>query len=105
VVQPCGCALPLTVVRQFLEEHTVKTAKDEDDGGFTAWIEELPGCVSDGATEPEALDNLAEAFRGVTDETRSVMQQRQPSAAAAARFRDGEMNVPKRDRSSVVPEG
>jgi len=44
---------------------TIRTQPDELDGGFTAWVVELPGCVSDGETEKDALSNLAEAIQGV----------------------------------------
>lgn len=32
-----------------------------DDGGFTAFVPSLPGCVSEGETEDEALANIREA--------------------------------------------
>lgn len=32
-------------------------------GGFIAVVPDLPGCVSDGETEHEALDNVQEAIR------------------------------------------
>jgi predicted RNase H-like HicB family nuclease len=44
---------------------TVYTRQDPVDGGFVAWVRELPGCISDGDTEAEALDNLSEALLGV----------------------------------------
>lgn len=37
--------------------------KDET-GTFVAHVEELPGCVSQGVTYQEALDNLFEALQG-----------------------------------------
>lgn len=33
-----------------------------DDGGYTATIDECPGCISEGDTAAEALRNLAEAY-------------------------------------------
>lgn len=36
----------------------------EPEGGFSAHALRLPGVVSEGETEQEALDNIAEAFRG-----------------------------------------
>ncbi|MSR57277.1 MAG: type II toxin-antitoxin system HicB family antitoxin [Planctomycetaceae bacterium] len=36
----------------------------EDDGGFSAFAIRLPGVISQGDTEEEALQNIAEAFRG-----------------------------------------
>ena len=35
----------------------------EDEGGFAAICPELPGCVSQGETEEQALDNVSEAIR------------------------------------------
>ena len=36
----------------------------EEDGGFSALAQRLPGVVSQGETEDEALRNISEAFRG-----------------------------------------
>ena len=33
-----------------------------DDGGFTAYVPALPGCISEGETEEEALANIREAI-------------------------------------------
>jgi len=33
----------------------------QDEGGYTAYIPELPGCVSQGETKAEALKNIKEA--------------------------------------------
>lgn len=35
------------------------------DGGYIAECIDLPGCMSEGDTEAEALDHLAEAITGV----------------------------------------
>jgi predicted RNase H-like HicB family nuclease len=35
---------------------------DEDGGGFFAIVPELPGCMSDGETPQEALDNVYDAI-------------------------------------------
>ncbi|MCK4625671.1 MAG: type II toxin-antitoxin system HicB family antitoxin [Phycisphaerae bacterium] len=32
-----------------------------DEGGYTAYIPSLPGCISEGETEAEALANIKEA--------------------------------------------
>lgn len=37
----------------------------EEDGGFSAIVRDLPGAVSQGDTEDEALANLREAFAGL----------------------------------------
>lgn len=36
--------------------------KTEPDGGFVAIVPALPGCVSQGDTREEALDNICEAI-------------------------------------------
>ena len=33
-----------------------------DEGGFTAHVPSLPGCISEGKTEKEALKNIKEAI-------------------------------------------
>jgi predicted RNase H-like HicB family nuclease len=33
-----------------------------EDGGFTVYVPSLPGCVSEGETEEEALSNIQEAI-------------------------------------------
>ncbi|MBI4609109.1 MAG: type II toxin-antitoxin system HicB family antitoxin [Candidatus Rokubacteria bacterium] len=33
-----------------------------DDGGFTVYVPSLPGCISEGDTEEEALQNIKEAI-------------------------------------------
>ena len=33
-----------------------------DEGGFTVYVPSLPGCVSEGDTEDEALKNIREAI-------------------------------------------
>jgi len=35
--------------------------QDEETGEWAAWVPELPGCASAGATEDEALQNIREA--------------------------------------------
>ena len=37
----------------------------EEDGGYSVYMPYLPGVASQGETEPEALENISEAFRGV----------------------------------------
>jgi len=33
-----------------------------DEGGFTAYVPSLPGCISEGETEDEAYKNILEAI-------------------------------------------
>jgi predicted RNase H-like HicB family nuclease len=43
----------------------VQVTPDELDGGYVVECLNLPGCVSEGETVEEALDNLADAIAGV----------------------------------------
>lgn len=57
-------------VRRFLHRHvslefTVEVEADELDGGYIAECVELPGCMSQGETEEEALENIVDAITGV----------------------------------------
>jgi antitoxin HicB len=36
---------------------------EEDGGGFLAWVPDLPGCMSDGETRVDALQNAQQAIR------------------------------------------
>ncbi len=33
-----------------------------DEGGFTVYVPSLPGCISEGDTEAQALENIREAI-------------------------------------------
>lgn len=35
-----------------------------EDGGYSVYVPSLPGCVSEGDSYQEALDNIREAIRG-----------------------------------------
>ena len=43
-------------------EVDVRPLSDEDGGGFVATVPELPGCMSDGETPHEALENAYDAI-------------------------------------------
>ena len=34
----------------------------QEEGGFTVYVPSLPGCISQGETKAEALDNIKEAI-------------------------------------------
>ena len=40
-----------------------RVALQESEEGFSVWVPGLPGCVSQGTTEEEALANIAAAVR------------------------------------------
>ena len=44
----------------------------EDDGGYVVTVPALPGCVSQGDTRPEALDNIREAIELYIEDCRDA---------------------------------
>ena len=36
--------------------------QEENEGGFSVWVPDLPGCASQGETLEEALENIKEAI-------------------------------------------
>jgi antitoxin HicB len=50
----------------------VRRLSDEDGGGFLASAPDLPGCMSDGATQEEAIENLRDAIEAWLDEARAL---------------------------------
>ncbi len=36
--------------------------EEQEEGGYTAYVPALPGCVSQGETKDEALENIKEAI-------------------------------------------
>ncbi len=44
----------------------------EEDGGFVATVPALPGCVSQGDTRPEALENIREAIELYVEDCRDA---------------------------------
>ena len=45
-------------------EYTVVLVKDASTGWFVAEVPELPGCVSQGKTKADALENVKDAIQG-----------------------------------------
>ena len=41
-------------------------------GGFVAYVPDLPGCMSDGATDVEALENVHDAIDAWIDQARRM---------------------------------
>jgi len=44
-----------------------KVALHQSDEGYAVWVPGLPGCCSQGATEAEAIENIADAIREYLD--------------------------------------
>lgn len=40
----------------------IERLSDEDGGGFAAYAIDLPGCMSDGETQEEAIENVRDAI-------------------------------------------
>ncbi len=36
--------------------------EESDEGGYTVYVPSLPGCISEGDTEKEAIENIKEAI-------------------------------------------
>lgn len=54
-----------------MKSHYVVSLKRTEEG-FSVWVPGLPGCWSEGATEPEALDNIKDAIREYLDAARDL---------------------------------
>jgi len=69
----------------------------DEGGGFVAWVPDLPGCMSDGATPAEAIANATKAIDEWIEEAvrlrRAIPAPRSRIAAAAYET--------KRDRESL----
>ena len=57
-----------------------------DDGTFSVYVPDLPGCISTGQTRDEAIDSIREAIRGHIQTLRDL----------------GETVPPPRSRSQIV---
>jgi antitoxin HicB len=50
----------------------ISPLSDEDGGGFLATVPDLPGCMSDGETPAEAIDNVQDAIEEWLDLARKL---------------------------------
>lgn len=48
------------------------------EGGFTAFVEEIPGAISEGETIEEARENLSDALRMVLECNRELARENEP---------------------------
>ena len=51
-------------VFKLLRKFKVIIEYDEDEGGYTVTVPALPGCITEGETVEEALENSKEAIKG-----------------------------------------
>lgn len=52
-----------------------------EEGGYTAFIEEIPGAITQGETVEEARENLADALRMVLECNRELAREMEPANA------------------------
>lgn len=50
----------------------IEPLSEEEGGGFLASVPDLPGCMSDGETDAEALENVHDAIACWIDEARRL---------------------------------
>ena len=50
----------------------IERLPDEDGGGYVARVPDLPGCMSDGATDIEALENVHDAIDAWLERARQM---------------------------------
>ena len=46
-----------------MRRYTVLLMPDADEGGYTATVPALPGCITEGDALPEVLENVRDAIR------------------------------------------
>jgi antitoxin HicB len=74
----------------------LKPLCDEDGGGYLAYVPDLPGCVSDGATEAEALANVQDALAAWMERAREMGHPiPPPSRADAASIKKNQRGPPE----------
>jgi predicted RNase H-like HicB family nuclease len=64
---------------------TYKVALHQSEEGFSVSVPGLPGCCSQGATEQEALDNIAEAIREYLEVAAKLAEQAEAREETASR--------------------
>lgn len=52
-----------------------------DEGGFTAFVEEIPGAITQGETMEEARENLQDALRMVLECNRELAREQEPGTS------------------------
>jgi predicted RNase H-like HicB family nuclease len=57
--------------------------ENADDGSFSVWVPDLPGCVSTGDTRQEALEMIQEAIRGHIETLKSLGEPVPPARSSA----------------------
>ena len=50
----------------------IEPLSESDGGGFLATVPDLPGCVSDGATDREALENAYDAIEAWVEQATAM---------------------------------
>lgn len=50
----------------------IRPLSKEEGGGFLATVPDLPGCMSDGETKEEAIENLRDAIKQWIDQARAM---------------------------------
>ena len=56
------------------------------EGGYTAFVEEIPGAISEGETIDEARQNLTDALRMILECNREIAREQQPVVALRETF-------------------
>lgn len=51
----------------YLEQSYPVTLFKEEEGGYTVWIQDLPGCISQGETLEEAMEMIEDARKCWTE--------------------------------------
>jgi predicted RNase H-like HicB family nuclease len=75
-------------------EFKVSVVEDEVDGGYIVECLNLPGCMSQGDTVEEALDNIGEAIAGVLAARFERDLRAQEAAGEAGSHQPRELTVP-----------